>query len=78
MLLFDLSPAALGAGIGSITGGFMVGSFLAGRLAARVRLSTMMIAGRIVGSVALVFGLAMFWCEFPRPGHGLPSIFRMR
>lgn len=61
VLLFDLSPAALGAGIGSITGGFMVGSFLAGRLAARVRLSTMMIAGRIVGSVALVFGLAMFW-----------------
>jgi MFS transporter, DHA1 family, multidrug resistance protein len=60
-LLFDLSPAAMGAGIGSITGGFMIGSFLAGRLASQVRLSTMMIAGRIVACGALTFGLAMFW-----------------
>ena len=36
---FDLSPAMLGLGIGIITGGFMVGNFITGRIAARTRLT---------------------------------------
>jgi Bcr/CflA subfamily drug resistance transporter len=45
---FDLPPASLGLYIGSITGGFMFGSFMSGRNAGRYPLTTMMIAGRIV------------------------------
>lgn len=52
--LFGLSPAQLGALLGSITAGFAAGSFLSGRLAARHALTTMMIAGRLVGSAGLV------------------------
>ena len=34
---FDLSPAMLGLGIGIITGGFMVGNFITGRIAKRTQ-----------------------------------------
>ncbi|MFK4259991.1 Bcr/CflA family efflux MFS transporter [Agrobacterium tumefaciens] len=46
--MFNVSPAALGLFIGSITAGFVFGSFLSGRYAGRYPLTTMMIAGRIV------------------------------
>ena len=58
--LFGLSPARLGALLGSITAGFAVGSFLSGRLAARHPLTTMMIAGRLVACAGLLGGLALF------------------
>lgn len=57
---FDLSPATLGIGMGSITGGFMVGSFLSGRFASRYRLTTTLIAGRIVACAGLAFGLLLY------------------
>ena len=57
---FDLSPALLGLGIGIITGGFMVGNFITGRIAARTRLSTMILAGRIVASTGPFCGLLLF------------------
>lgn len=57
--LFGLSPAGLGALLGSITAGFAVGSFLSGRLAARHALTTMMIAGRLVACAGLVAGLVL-------------------
>src|SRR3546814_19752116 len=44
----EMSPVALGAAMGSTTAGFVLGSFLAGRFAARHALPTMMIAGRLV------------------------------
>ena len=54
---FNISPAELGVAMGSITAGFVFGSFLAGRFAARHALTTMMIAGRIVACSGLLFGL---------------------
>ena len=58
-VLFDMSPVRLGVYIGSITAGFVFGSFLAGRYAARYALTTMMIAGRLVASVGLLAGLVI-------------------
>lgn len=57
---FDLSPAMLGLGIGIITGGFMVGNFVTGRIAAKTRLTTMILCGRIVASVGPFCGLILF------------------
>ena len=57
---FDLSPAVLGLYMGSITGGFMVGSFLAGGLAGRFSMTTILIAGRIVACAGLLFGLILY------------------
>lgn len=57
---FDLSPAVLGLCMGSITGGFMAGSFLAGRLAGRLPVTTTLVAGRIVACAGLLFGLILY------------------
>src|SRR5215217_1283574 len=56
---FDLSPAVLGLCMGSITGGFMLGSFLDGRLAGNIPTATILIAGRGVACAGLVFGIAL-------------------
>ncbi|MEO0819343.1 MAG: Bcr/CflA family efflux MFS transporter [Pseudomonadota bacterium] len=56
---FGVSTALLGAFIGSITGGFMVGSFLSSRLAPRYALTTMAIAGRCVACGGLCLGLGL-------------------
>lgn len=58
---FDLSPAALGLWMGSITGGFMFGSFLAGRLAGMLPATTILIAGRIVACAGLLFGIVLYF-----------------
>ncbi len=60
---FDLSPALLGLGIGIITTGFMVGNFVTGRIAARTRLSTMILAGRVFASAGPLLGLLVFLVE---------------
>lgn len=57
---FDLSPSILGLYMGSITGGFMVGSFLAGRLAGSLPVTTLLVVGRIVACAGLLLGLALF------------------
>lgn len=56
----ELSPAALGLWMGSITGGFMIGSFLAGQLAGRLPTTTIMIAGRTLACAALLCGIALY------------------
>lgn len=58
--LLGLSPATLGFYMGMITAGFAFGSFLAGRLATRYALTTMMISGRLVACTGLVAGLGLF------------------
>ncbi len=57
--MYDMSPAMLGVCIGSITAGFMLGSFLSGRFAGRYPLTTMMIAGRVVACSGLAAGLVL-------------------
>jgi multidrug resistance protein len=57
---FDLSTAVLGLYMGSITGGFMAGSFLAGRLSGRTSVTTILVAGRIVACAGLLFGLVLY------------------
>jgi len=59
-LTFDLSPAILGLYMGSITGGFMIGSFLAGQLAGRMPMTTILVAGRILACTGLLFGLVLY------------------
>lgn len=56
---FSVSTAMLGVFIGSITVGFIVGSYVAARLAARVKLTTMMIAGRLITCGGLFLGLVL-------------------
>ncbi|MBO9445324.1 multidrug effflux MFS transporter [Ruegeria sp. R14_0] len=67
---FDLSPAMLGLGIGIITGGFMVGNFITGRIAARTKLTTMILIGRLVASIGPFCGLVLF-----AAGHGSVWVF---
>ncbi|MGR3500809.1 Bcr/CflA family efflux MFS transporter [Pseudaestuariivita sp.] len=54
---FGVSTAQLGVLIGTITAGFIAGSFLAGRLASHVAPSTMMIAGRLLACAGVGTGL---------------------
>lgn len=57
---FDLSPAMLGLGIGIITLGFMAGNFVTGRIAPRVGLMPLIVAGRWVASLGPLLGLVLF------------------
>jgi Bcr/CflA subfamily drug resistance transporter len=61
---FDVTAAELGVYIGTITVGFMIGGFLAGRLGKRVEPTTMMIAGRVVACSGLVAGLVFLALGF--------------
>lgn len=65
--VFGLSPTAVGLGVGIISGGFMLGNFVSGRVAGRFSLSTMMIAGRLATVVGLVLGLGLLLAGFVYP-----------
>lgn len=56
----ELTPAAFGLWMGSITGGFMIGSFLAGQLAGRLPATTIMIVGRMLACAGLLGGIALY------------------
>ncbi len=58
--VFDVSPGLIGVYMGSITGGFFCGSFIAARLAKRIAPSVMMISGRILACAGLSAGLILF------------------
>ena len=55
--LFAMPPAAIGLAMGSSTAGFMLGSYLAGRYAARHPPTTTMIAGMAIACAGLAAGL---------------------
>ena len=57
---FDLSTSTLGVYMGSITGGFFCGSFVAARLTKRYSLIALILAGRIIACVGLSAGLIAF------------------
>lgn len=69
--LFNLSPAMLGAGIGSISFGFMFGNFIAGRFTRTVGLAGIMwvgrvfaLAGPLAGLLLAVGGVSNLWLYF--------------
>lgn len=57
--VFGFSSAAIGVFVGSITAGFICGSFLSSRLASKIPLTTMMLTGRLVAFVGLSLGLML-------------------
>ena len=57
---FGLSPAVLGFGMGSISGGFMLGNFLYGRLSPRIGGARVMVAGRVFALLGPLVGVGLF------------------
>lgn len=55
--VYGLSPTQVGILIGSITGGFALGNFVASRLATRMSLTRLMLIGRVTGTVALCIAI---------------------
>ncbi len=64
---WGLTPALVGLGVGSITGGFMLGATITARLAPRSRLAHLIVAGRVVPTVALLVALALFAAGVSHP-----------
>jgi DHA1 family bicyclomycin/chloramphenicol resistance-like MFS transporter len=58
--VFGLSADQIGLGLGSITGGFMVGAALTARFAQLLGPGRLMMAGRVVALAGLSVGLALF------------------
>jgi Bcr/CflA subfamily drug resistance transporter len=57
--VWSLSPALVGLGVGSITGGFMVGAAITARLAPRRGITPLILAGRLLSIAALLVALAL-------------------
>ena len=57
--VFGITPATLGLFVGSITAGFMFGSFLVSRLASRYPRRSVMLAGRLVACCEMLVGLLL-------------------
>lgn len=69
-LVFGIGTAELGVFVGSITAGFMAGSWLASRLVARHPPATIMLTGRILACLGPLLGLAVI-----AMGHLSPALF---
>jgi len=65
--IFGMSPSQLGLWMGTITLGFFVTSFIAGRLSGRFALTTMMMAGRILTCSGLFLGFCILLAGFVHP-----------
>lgn len=65
---FAISPGELGFYMGTITAGFALGSFLAGRYSRRFARTTMMISGRSIACLGLGVGLILFLAGY---AHGV-------
>ena len=67
--VFGIGTAELGVFVGSITAGFMAGSWLASRLAGRHPPATIMLMGRILACLGLLLGLAVIAMGHLTPAH---------
>jgi len=68
--VFGIGTAELGVFVGSITAGFMAGSWLASRLAGRHPPAMVMLMGRIVACLGLLVGLTVI-----AMGHLTPALY---
>ncbi len=59
--VFGIAPAAIGFYMGTITAGFVCGSFLAARYARRYALATTILFGRVVACAGPLIGLALMF-----------------
>lgn len=66
--LFEISPGRLGIYMGTITGGYMLGSFVAARFGRHFAMETQVLAGRMIAAFGLLCGLCLFGLGF---GHEL-------
>ncbi|MGP1253383.1 MAG: multidrug effflux MFS transporter [Kiloniellales bacterium] len=64
---FEISTATLGLFVGSITAGFMFGSFLTVRLVPRYGQSPVMLAGRLIACAGPLVGLALVASDAATP-----------
>jgi DHA1 family bicyclomycin/chloramphenicol resistance-like MFS transporter len=69
-LVFGIGTAKLGAIVGSITAGFMAGSWLGSRLVARHPPAMVMLMGRMLACLGLLAGLAII-----AMGHLTPALY---
>ena len=65
--IYGLSPSVVGMGIGSITGGFFIGSFLSGLFAERKGIIWMVFVGRIVPLIGLTLAAIMMALGWTHP-----------
>ncbi|MEJ2028893.1 MAG: multidrug effflux MFS transporter [Maritimibacter sp.] len=64
---FGVNTAQLGFYIGTITAGFMLGSFLSGRFAPKYEPTIMMLAGRLTACTGLAVGLILMLLGYLNP-----------
>lgn len=65
--VWALSPALVGLGVGSITGGFMLGAAMTARLAPKHGISPLIITGRLVSIAGLAVALVLFAAGVSHP-----------
>jgi len=64
---WGLSPAEVGLGVGSITGGFVVGAAISARQARRLGVGVLLVAGRVVAILGMTLGLVVFTAGASHP-----------
>ena len=64
---WGLSPAEVGIGVGSITGGFLVGAAISARQARRLGMGVLLVSGRAVALTAVASALAVFAAGVAHP-----------
>lgn len=65
--VWGLSPAEVGIGVGSITGGFLVGAAISARQARRLGTGVLLLSGRAVSVVAMALAAAVFAAGVSHP-----------
>ena len=66
-VIFGLTPTQVGIGMGTITGGFVVGNYFTGRFVLRYSLGTMMVAGRTITVLGVGAGLLLISLSYMHP-----------
>jgi len=66
-VIFGLTPTQVGIGMGTITGGFVVGNYFTGRFVLRYSLGTMMVAGRTITVLGVGAGLLFISLSYMHP-----------